>query len=471
MPLPSAFLSNIQQQIPTESEYKAFLAALAEPAPTSIRLNPTKNGDAFAPINLALASAVPWAEHGFYLPERPLFTADPLLHAGAYYVQEAASMFLEQIWQKAIDIVSSEQSRPLAVLDLCAAPGGKSTHAASLLPADALLMCNEVIANRSQILQENLQKWGQGNIVITQNTPQQLAERLPQFFDIILVDAPCSGEGMFRKDPNAAAEWSSEAVEKCALRQREIIAAAWAMLRPDGILIYSTCTYNSEENEKNLAWWASQTNLQSLAIDSEKTANTGIETIDYQNIVGYKFMPHRSKGEGFFAAFVQKLSDDNTELRLPQRFKSWTWQGRKAVATVSHLLRQPEAWAWIQHKEDWRAFPQAWAHVVPYFYEQLRIVYAGVSVVEQLRDELKPLPTLALHSEYNRGVFTECELDLAQAQAFLRLDNFELPATAPKGWLLVTYQSRPLGWAKNIGSRFNNYYPKHWRIRMDLPAL
>jgi 16S rRNA C967 or C1407 C5-methylase (RsmB/RsmF family)/NOL1/NOP2/fmu family ribosome biogenesis protein len=469
MSLPAAFLSNIHEQIATETEYIAFLAALAESAPTSIRLNPAKNSVDLPKIDLALASPVSWAAEGFYLPQRPLFTADPLLHAGAYYVQEAASMFLEQIWQKAIALTESEQSRPLAVLDLCAAPGGKSTHAASLLPADALLMCNEIIANRSQILQENLQKWGHGNIVITQNNPQQLAERLPQFFDIILVDAPCSGEGMFRKDPNAAAEWSPEAVEKCALRQREIIASAWAMLRPNGILIYSTCTYNAQENEENLAWWASQTALQSLAIDTEKIAGTGIEVIDYQNIIGYRFMPHRTKGEGFFAAFVQKLSDDNTELRLPQRFKSWTWQGRKAVATVSHLLREAAAWAWIQHKEDWRAFPQAWAHVVPYFYEQLRIVYAGVSVVEQVRDELKPLPTLALHSQYNRGIFAECELDLAQAQAFLRLDNFDLPTATPNGWLLITYQSRPLGWAKNMGNRFNNYYPKHWRIRMELP--
>lgn len=478
MSLPIDFIARVGQQLGSEAEL--FLAALATPSPTSLRLNPLKNGGDFLPIDFLAAAekmeTVAWAGQGLYLPQRPLFTADPLLHAGAYYVQEASSMFLEQIWRAAIDIAKAErgENTPLAVLDLCAAPGGKSTHAASILPENTLLVCNEIIANRAQILQENLQKWGASHAVVTQNNPQQLAERLPQFFDIILVDAPCSGEGMFRKDPAAAAHWSVESVEKCALRQREIIAAAWAMLRPNGVLIYSTCTYNKAENEENLAWWLSENEGECLSIPAEVAQKNNIEIIDYQtldaqNVIGYRFWPHKIKGEGFFAAFMQKLDDDGSSTRCTGREKSFSWQGRKETEHLQHIFSEPKQWRWVLHRDEWRAFPDIWSDVYRYMYAHLRVAYAGITVAEQLRGELKPSPTLALHSHYAATAFADFEVDLATAQSFLRLDNFELPANAPRGWLRLCYKGRGLGWVKNMGERLNNYYPKQWKIRMELP--
>lgn len=462
MELPESFLRRVAGQL--GGEYDAFLAAMAGAAPTSVRLNPRKGGG----VELDFEGAVAWAAGGRYLRERPLFTADPLLHAGAYYVQEASSMFLERLWAKAIAAAQNGENRPLAVLDLCAAPGGKSTHAAALLPEDSLLVCNEIVPNRCQILQENVQKWGLGNVVVTQHNPQQLAEHLPQFFDIILIDAPCSGEGMFRKDPAAAEHWSPANVEKCAARQREILQSAWSMLRPNGLIIYSTCTYNREENEENLAWWLKQVAAASLPRLEDLGADKGVEIIDYEGVVGYRFWPHRHKGEGFFAACLRKLDDDGGETQLKVKDKHWTWQGRRQTAHLAGLLHDTERWRWVLHRDEWRAFDATWEAVYPYLYNRLRVAYAGLSVVEQLRQELKPQPALALHWAYAGEAYAACEVDLRTAQAFLRLDNFVL-ADAPRGWLLLTYKGCGLGWVKNLGDRLNNYYPKHWRIRMELP--
>ena len=470
--LPQDFLNQISNQLTDKTEYEAFIQSIAQSdASVSIRLNPLKNTADMQGLDFENMQPVPWCDNAYYLPQRPLFTADPLLHAGAYYVQEASSMFLEQVWKKAIPLVqeAQEEKMPLAVLDLCAAPGGKSTHAAALLPEDSLLICNEIIANRSQILQENLQKWGMGNTVITQHNPQQLADKLPQFFDIILVDAPCSGEGMFRKDPAAIEEWSLDNVQKCTLRQREILEAAWTMLKPNGVLIYSTCTYNSSENEDNILWWSKQHALKSLDLGENYFQANGVTHIEKENIHGYKFMPHLTKGEGFFVSFMQKLDDNEQEIRLPNKFRNWQWQGRKQIADISKLMKDSAAWAWIIHNEEWRAFPDQWAFIYPYLYEQLRIVYAGISVAEQVKKEFKPNPVLALNTNFDKGSFASQELSLAQAQAFLRLDNFDLPEGTPTGWVLMTYKGRGLGWIKSMGNRFNNYFPKHWRIRMELP--
>jgi 16S rRNA C967 or C1407 C5-methylase (RsmB/RsmF family) len=252
MELPKSFVERMQGQL--GQAYTRFEQALQEPAPVSIRLNRRK-----LPIT-PLLNPVPWTDSGHYLPERPLFTLDPRLHAGAYYVQEASSMFLEQALRQTVEL-----SQPLQVLDLCGAPGGKSTHIASLLTEDSLLVANEVIRSRASILAENVTKWGSGNVLVTSNDPRDFG-RLPAFFDVMVVDAPCSGEGMFRKDVQAIQEWSEENVKLCAQRQQRILLDVWEALKPGGTFIYSTCTWNEAENECNMAWLAEQENAQSLSL-------------------------------------------------------------------------------------------------------------------------------------------------------------------------------------------------------------
>ena len=462
--------------LPDAQELDLFVSALQEVPPTSLRLHPLKNAPALPAVGWSEPmEAVAWAQMGRYLASRPSFTRDPLFHAGAYYVQEASSMFVERIWLEAIERQQQQRGNaPLAVLDLCAAPGGKTTHALSLLPEDSLVVCNEIIDHRAQILAENVQKWGMGNVVVCQNSPEQLAAALPDFFDIILVDAPCSGEGMFRKDADSILEWSTQAVGRCVQRQREILRSAWAMLRRGGVLIYSTCTYNRAENEENLQWWLQQApeaqplqvqqgaaSLPYWGVQAEQTAS---------GVTGYRFFPHRLRGEGFFVSFMAKGEGGERADAAPKgRQKSpIQWLGKKQAATCAHLLRDASRWLWHDHRGMYRAFDRTWGEWYGYFYERLRVVYAGISVAEVQRSEIRPQPALALHTAAELNAFARVELTLEQAQSFLRLADFDLSEDAPRGWLLAMYAGRSLGWLKNLGSRHNNYYPKNWRIRMEL---
>ena len=232
MNLPASFTEYTRALLGVE-EYEKLVSALQQEPPVSIRLNRLKVHR--LKVENALSVQPPWSSEGIYLDERLTFTFDPLFHAGCYYVQEASSMFVEQVLRQHV-------TKPVVMLDLCAAPGGKSTHARSVLPEGSLLVANEVIRNRSQILAENLTKWGHPDVVVTNNDPADFSA-LPSFFDVILTDVPCSGEGMFRKDSVAVEEWSPENVEICWQRQRRIIADVWPSLKPGGILIYSTSTY------------------------------------------------------------------------------------------------------------------------------------------------------------------------------------------------------------------------------------
>jgi 16S rRNA C967 or C1407 C5-methylase (RsmB/RsmF family) len=277
-------------------EFSAFENALKSASPTSIRVNDKMSYH-------ASDEEVAWCKNAYYLAERPLFTADPLIHGGIYYVQEASSMFLYQ---------AIKQHFPTArtVLDLCAAPGGKSTLLTQTLPGNSLLVSNEIIRSRAYILAENLIKWGNANVVVTNNEPKDF-DTLPNFFDAMVIDAPCSGEGMFRKDAGAIKEWSEYNVKLCAERQREIVSAVWDTLKSDGILVYSTCTYNREENEENVEWICNELGGEILHLDLN--GNQDITVTDY----GYRFYPHKTQGEGFFLALdiIQvtsyKLQDQN----------------------------------------------------------------------------------------------------------------------------------------------------------------
>ena len=267
----------------------------------SIRINPAKISASPFPES----KPIPWSSTGYYLPDRPSFTLDPLLHAGAYYVQEASGMFLEQCLKQTIDL-----SLPLKVLDLCAAPGGKSTLIQSFLSEESLLVSNEVIKSRASILVENISKWGNENVIVTNNDPRDFS-RLPEYFDVIVADAPCSGSGLFRRDVNAIDEWSIGAVESCSLRQQRILSDAYVSLKQNGVLIYSTCSYSPEENEQICDWLIRNYDVTPLKIAVNPNWNIVYTESDLR-AAGYRFFPDKIRGEGFFIACFRKNDGAST---------------------------------------------------------------------------------------------------------------------------------------------------------------
>jgi 16S rRNA C967 or C1407 C5-methylase (RsmB/RsmF family)/NOL1/NOP2/fmu family ribosome biogenesis protein len=453
MNLPPAFAERMQQQL--GSQYNNFVQALGEEAPVSLRLNRHKwSGTVpYAPV--------PWTDSGYYLPERPLFALDPLWHAGAYYVQEASSMFLEQAFKQYL-----ADHNPLLALDLCGAPGGKSTHISTLLPEGSLLVSNEVIRSRANILAENIQKWGLGNTLVTNSDPEDFA-RLEGQFDVMVVDAPCSGEGLFRRDAAAQEEWSPANVQLCMERQRRILMDVWPALKQGGLLVYSTCTYNLQENEENLQWLSKQEAIKSLPLEIPES--WGIEETQLSGIRGYRFYPHRLKGEGFFMAVLQK-EGGNLVGRLPRVRKARLAAPAKGlVPLVQPWLLDGTNWEILQEGPLLTAFPKEWISEIQVLYEQLRVVYGGIQLVEPKGKSLIPQPALALSTSLNPAAFPTVDTDLEATLRFLRKDDI-MPENSPDGWVLICYRNIGLGWLKMMKNRSNNYWPTYWRIRMELPS-
>lgn len=402
MQLPEEFIQQTKAMMGDEL-FHTFLNALHEKPSVSIRLNPSKPNThhpstLFQSLpyggRLEGATPIPWCSTGYYLNDRPAFTFDPLLHAGAYYVQESSSMFLESVMKEYV-------TETVCMLDLCAAPGGKSTLARTLLSPDSLLISNEPIRNRAQILSENVQKWGYPQHIVTNNYPKDF-RKAKMLFDVILTDVPCSGEGMFRKDEGAIREWSPKNVEHCWKLQREIVGDIWKCLRPGGILIYSTCTFNTKENEENVQWIAEELGADILPVATEDSWNITGSLLKGFNEPVYRFIPGKTPGEGLFMAVLRKHGQ--AEKVRPEQLQK-------------HLKM---------------------LHVMPQdFQESLRQAQEAPHV----------------------------ELSYEQAIAYLRREAIVLPADTPTGIVVVTYHQLPLGLVKNIGTRANNLYPKEWRIK------
>lgn len=456
MNLSESFIQSTRTLLSDEG-YEQLAVALQHEPPVSIRVK-----------NRAVTSLspVPWCANGYYLEQRLTFTFDPLFHAGCYYVQEASSMFVEQVLKQYVG------ETPTVMLDLCAAPGGKSTHARSLLPNGSLLVANEVIRARSQILAENLTKWGHPDVVVTNNDPSDFAS-LPSFFDVILTDVPCSGEGMFRKDPGAIDEWSSANVEICWQRQRRIIADIWPSLRPGGILIYSTCTYNTQEDEENVQWMCDEYGAEVLPIEVPSSWQITGNLLPDSDFPVYRFLPHRTKGEGFFLAVIRKPEEEvSTSYAQPLR-KSKSKKGsstplavsKEHFATARGWLLSPDEYELSAYGTSIIAFPKSYTDELVALSQSLRIVQAGIALAEVKGKDLIPNHALAMSQVLRPQLFPTEEVTYEQAIAYLRKEAISLPETAPRGYLLLTYQSVPLGFVKNIGNRANNLYPSEWRIR------
>ncbi len=448
MILPEIFIQRMKTML--DNEFDEFQQSFDNDVITTIRVNPAKY------VGHPTLTPVDYCATGYVVPKRPVFTIDPFIHAGVYYVQESSSMFLEQAVKQAIT------KSDLKVLDLCAAPGGKSTHLASLLPKDSLLVSNDVIRARGQILSENLKKWGKPNVIVTNNDPRDF-QRLPGFFDLLVIDAPCSGEGLFRRDENAILEWSPDNAQLCAQRQQRILADVWPTLREGGALIYSTCTFNSAENEENIKWLGEFADIEPISL--KIADHWGVTITDAGGFPCYRFYPHKITGEGFFMAVVRKTG----ERSLPQtkKIKDNPLLASKAEKEIGRELISDESIDILRFEDSLLAFPSRHLSDLLQIKNNLRIIHAGVKIGEMKQKDLLPAHELALSTILNRSAFPEINLTIEEAITFLKRDDIS-PKSTFKGWNLITYRNVPLGWVKNLGNRFNSAYPKEWRIRMSV---
>ena len=409
MQLPEEFV-RYTRELMGEERFERFMQAFDEEPPVSIRLNPLKTKG----MTVIGGEPVPWCREGYYLPRRPNFTMDPLLHAGCYYVQEAASMFVSHVLRQHI---ANRKSSNCKCLDLCAAPGGKSTAAISVLSEGSVLYSNEPVRQRASILLENITKWGYPNCIVTNNYPRDY-RRSKLKFDVILCDVPCSGEGMFRRDEATIREWSLQNVEKCWRLQRDIVSVAWACLNEGGLLIYSTCTFNTHENEENVRWACEELGAKVLPVETQPDWNITGSLLPGFNAPVYRFIPGISRGEGLFMAVLRKSEKlEMRSERLEVRSEKYAYTRRSTLRShLSPLTPPPSA----------------------------------------LTSHLSPLTS---------HISPQVDLTYSQSIAYLRGEALTLPADTPRGIIEVCFQGHPLGTMKNIGTRANNLYPKEWRIR------
>ncbi len=429
-----------------------FIAAHQQGGVTSVRMHPLKG--AGSDIS---EKATPWCNSGFYLKERPVFTLDPAYHGGAYYVQEASSMFLHHLWKTVVP-----QDAPLRVLDLCAAPGGKSTLIASILNNDSLLISNEVIRTRASILEENMNRWGYANTWVTCNDPRDFTQ-LTGYFDVIVIDAPCSGSGLFRKDHKALTDWTEANVSLCSGRQQRILADVWPALKQGGILIYATCSFSPQEDEAILDWLADEYAVTTL--DAKPVADWGIVTTNSpeHEMIGYRFFPDKLQGEGFFIAAVQK--NDASAILRTARFKP---ENRSKIQEQARHLLADKPWQYIPvGKENYCAINAAHEPDWQLLQKLLYFRKAGVSIGSPTAKEWIPAHDIALSIDAAPDL-PHLHLNREQALKFLKKEDFGLDETG-KGWKMIKFNNLGLGWVKSLGNRMNNYLPKHWRIRMEIP--
>ena len=422
--------------------------------PTSIRINPFKK------TTIKTDELVPWCPEGYYLATRPSFTFDPLFHAGAYYVQEASSMFISHILK-----TIKPDGEPVKILDLCAAPGGKSTLINSAMQPDDLLIANEIIKTRVPILTDNLSRWGTANVIVTNNDPKDFT-RLKGFFDIILVDAPCSGSGMFRKDPAAMNEWSENNVNLCHQRQERILADIYPCLKEGGHLIYSTCSYSHQENEDILDWLCDSFELESLPIPIYKDWGIVETRSEKKQAWGYRFYPGKVKGEGLFAACLKKTGSQEAM----GGFKNKEQQKvvMKELDQVKVYINEPADFYYFKVNDDWMAIYRQHIESLNILQRNLYIKKSGVRIGKLAGKDLIPDHELALSIIINKDAVLQTELDKDQAIQYLRRENIDI-TTADKGWSLMNFEGQPLGWAKLLPNRINNYYPKEIRIFSQPP--
>lgn len=447
---PEEFVQRLKSQ--SQVNFQQLLEALERPSPISIRVNTGKWKHAFL-----LSDSVSWEKSGFYLEKRPQYTLDPFIHAGVYYPQEASSMFVGEAFRQ----VTSDMGR-IRVLDLCGAPGGKSTHLSSLLKEDGLLVANEVIRNRAAILAENITKWGHGNAMVSQSDPSAFSS-LPGFFDVILVDAPCSGEGMFR-DEAAVGEWSPANAQLCSERQRRILMDVWPALRSGGMLIYSTCTFNPAENEQNVNWLTETAGAESVALDISGFED--ITTVPLGDTISYAFYPGKARGDGFFLSVLSKTEPTGKRSNVKKSHSKSVWSS--APSSVKSFLTQTNENVFMNGTRVIAlASSQAEHETIA---ASLNIIKSGTMLGEVVHGKFIPSHDLAMSANIFRDVWNCYDATYDEAISFLRMDDF-IPVGVEQGRVLICYRDVPLGFVNHLGKRANNCYPSGWRVRMEKKGI
>ena len=441
MKLPEAFIDQLRELLPEEWEALAEAITSSEPS-VAARVNEARG------VNVPEgAQRVPWCEQGFSLGDRPAFTFDTDWHAGRYYVQDASSMFIAHVIRSLIH-------EPVHYLDLCAAPGGKTTAAIQALPQGSMVVANEIVPPRARVLADNIIRWGDPQCVVTSNAPAHLG-KLARFFDVIAADVPCSGEGMMRKDDEAVAQWTPALVEQCAQRQRDILAEAWSALRPGGLLIYSTCTYNRQENEEMADFIVRELGATSLEVPVEPSWN--IHSAIGSDCHCYRFMPHRVDGEGLFMAVFRKDGNgQRQDLKIREKLP------KKADEIGKNWLSIPDDYVIEQQGDLSMAVPQDIRREVSALRASLNVLHAGVELATIMGRKTVPHHALALSTERANGAFPISEVDYQTALRYLRGES--ITVDAPRGYVIIAHQGAVLGFANNLGNRANNLYPKPLRI-------
>lgn len=472
--LPAGFIEYAKNNLP---DSKPFLEAMDLDPEISIKYNLRKTGRAVGKVSQEQeflyeeTSPVGWCESGRYLPSRPQFTFNPLLHAGVFYVQDASSMIHETIIKRLIDIYDRKEN--LRVLDLCAAPGGKTTSIINAVPDGTVVVANEFMQQRAVILRENLSKWGYPHIIITSSPTDKFA-KCGELFDFVVVDAPCSGEGMMRKEEQARIQWSEGLIRQCAALQREILSNAAASLRDGGYLIYSTCTFNTIEDEENAAFIRDSLGL--VPVDMVFPEEWGILPSLSSDIPAMRFMPHATRGEGLFAAvFRKEVSDERDYLPRLGRNQPKSAPGK----TASKSVPLPATDKWTKRSDGLTVTNRVndtiylasrnLDSVRSALEGNVRILTAGVPAADLKGKDWAPRTELALSTAFEPTAFPTVTLTKEEALAYLRCEAFRLPDDTPKGYVAVSFLGHPLGFVKNIGNRANNLYPSEWRIRSQAP--
>jgi 16S rRNA C967 or C1407 C5-methylase (RsmB/RsmF family)/NOL1/NOP2/fmu family ribosome biogenesis protein len=453
--LPTTLIARFRETFDKDAD--AFLASFDLQEKTSIRLNAGKLTACPYP-----ATSIPWDPNGYFLNNRPAFIFDPLWHAGAYYVQDSSSMFVGYLLTQA-----GLDKNPATVLDACAAPGGKSTQLLSCLHPDSLLVANEVIPKRNKILTENIIRWGKANAMVTQADPHEIG-KLGHFFDLIIADAPCSGEGMMRRDPKVATEWSEKIVDTCASRQTHILKDLIPALKPGGYLLYSTCTYEAAENEEQVKYLLNNGFLPVKTGNIPSAAFAEVTTLEIKSntisATAYRFDLHKASGSGFFCCLLKKSENYSATPTTASSFRKSPFLIRNKSVHIQDWLGAPE-----QYVEaligDWvLALPALHAGSVSEISGLLRTTYAGVQAGQLKTGHFTPAHPLSL-TRLVRPDIVRMEVSRADAIAYLRKDTLTFATNPAIGWLLLTYQGLGIGWAKSIpGGRINNYLPANWRI-------
>ena len=453
------FKEYLVEAIGEEKALVAF-AAFDEPASVAVRYNPFKpSGDVPA------GRPVAWSGYGRLLDERPLFTLDPTFHAGAYYVQDSSSMFVGHVFRRMISEIVLPSDRAVRVLDLCAAPGGKSTDLAASLREmygdRFLLVVNEVMQQRVGVLADNMALWGDPNVVVTSEDPASFAA-LPGFFDVIVADVPCSGEGMFRKDEQARMQWSADNVSLCEARQRRIVADVWPSLKHGGLFIYSTCTFNIYENDGNVSWISEELGAECL-LDKDLIPEEGV----IKTRLGYSLVPGFVSGEGQYCSALRKTSDvDMPDNARPRKSRPVQKSQQSQMPSGLDRLFSKEM-SFRKKGEMIVAVPQNVSPDVDAVERELRVIASGCAVGVMKGRDLVPDADLALSLALSQDAWPSVEADRQTALAYLHRDAVVFPE-APKGYLLVRYSGLPLGFVKNLGNRCNSLLPQSRRIRMNI---